>query len=98
MPYEVITDPLQYIETARRQGKLILGLEITSQSTSLFTYRLPHDREILLLAGTESSGLSAPLLAACDATVHLPMHGQNTSMNVAAALGAAVYLLLMQLQ
>jgi tRNA G18 (ribose-2'-O)-methylase SpoU len=41
--------------------------------------------------------VSQELLDGCNASVHLPVHGQNTSMNVAVATGAAVYLLLRQL-
>ena len=76
----------------------MVALEITAGSTSLFTYAPPRDRDLLLIAGTESNGIAEDLLALADTTVHLPMHGQNSSMNVAVALGAAVYLLLMQLQ
>ena len=98
MPYFFVGDPLTYVEQEQQAGKLILGLELTTTSTSLFTYRLAPDRRIILVAGTEVTGISDAMLARCDATVHLPMHGQNTSMNVATALSAAVYLLLMQLQ
>ena len=96
--HETIADVISYLKGARAQGKLVLGLELATNSQSLFTYRLPAGRELLLVAGTESAGLSDEVLAICDAVVHLPMHGQNTSMNVATALSAAVYLLLMQLQ
>jgi tRNA G18 (ribose-2'-O)-methylase SpoU len=65
---------------------------------SLFDYRLPAGQEIVLVVGAESGGVSPTLLQLCDEAVYLPMHGQNTSMNVSVALGAAVYLLLMQLQ
>lgn len=76
-----------------------MALEITTESSSLFTYAPPTDvREIVLIAGSESTGVPKALLTLCDASVHLPMYGQNSSMNVSVALGAAVYLLLMKLQ
>ncbi|WP_420461078.1 TrmH family RNA methyltransferase [Neolewinella sp.] len=98
VPYASVTDTLAYLRQERQTGRLILGLELTATSESLFTYRLPTDRDLILVAGTEVGGISEAVLAECEATVHLPMHGQNTSMNVATALSAAVYLLLMQLQ
>ena len=98
VPYTYVEDSLIYLQQERRAGSLILGLELTTTSESLLTYRLPTRRDIILVAGTEAAGISEVMLAECDATVHLPMHGQNTSMNVATALSAAVYLLLMQLQ
>ncbi|MBB4078596.1 tRNA G18 (ribose-2'-O)-methylase SpoU [Lewinella aquimaris] len=99
VPYEVVKDPVAYLARSRQSGALILALEITDQSTSLFDLDLPEpDREIVLLAGSESTGIAGELLALCDAAVHLPMYGQNTSMNVTVALGAAVYLILMKVQ
>ena len=98
VPYCYSSDARSYVAQAKAAGTQVIALEITSASTSLFTYTPPRDRDLLLIAGTESTGISEELLALADATVHLPMHGQNSSMNVAAALGAAVYLLLMQLQ
>lgn len=80
---------------------MLLALELTSGSTSLLDYRLPPavtsgEREVILIPGGESSGLPEDLLGLCHGSVHLPMHGQNTSMNVAVATGAAVYLLMGQ--
>ena len=86
----------------------MLALEITDRSESLFDFvpRSPGfgdsaagsaGYDLLLIPGTERTGVRAPLLARCDAAVHLPMYGENTSMNVAVALGAAVYLLLARL-
>ena len=98
VPHHYTPDATAYLQTARAAGTQVVALEITDTSTSLFTYTPPSDRPLLLIAGTENSGIATELLALADTTVHLPMHGQNTSMNVAVALGAAVYLLLMQLQ
>ena len=82
----------------RFAGVRIVALEITDRSASLFDYRLPPDQEIVLVVGAESGGVPTTLLQHCDEAIYLPMYGQNTSMNVSVALGAAVYLLLMQLQ
>lgn len=81
----------------------MLALEITDASQSLFDFQLPGaaaglpNRPIYLIAGNESAGVSQELLDLCHASVHLPMYGQNTSMNVSVSLGAAVYLLLKEL-
>lgn len=86
----------------RDAGAYVIALEITDKSESLLTYRLPSyvisgKRELILVTGAEDHGVPPELLALCDDSVHLPMFGQNTSMNVAVALGAGVYLLLAQL-
>ena len=97
VPHEEVDDAVEYVRARRSAGGLILALELTDRSQSIFTYP-PPEGDVILIAGNESTGVSPALLALCDEAIHLPMHGQNTSMNVSVALGAAVYLLLMKLQ
>lgn len=91
-------DAAALLRERRAAGALVLALEITDESVSLFDYRLPGGgagaAEVVLVAGSEAAGVPSDLLAECDAAVHLPMFGHNTSLNVAVACGAAVYLLL----
>lgn len=49
------------------------------------------DRASIMLMGTEQSGLSAPLLAACDQRVKIPMRGKTNSLNLAVASGVMLY-------
>lgn len=103
VPYLEIADPEFFLKAERSAGTLVLALEITDRSHSLLGYALPKtvrsgQQKLLLVAGAEAGGVPPNLLEHCDASVHLPMFGQNTSMNVAVALGAAVYLLLAQLE
>ncbi len=98
VPFRIAGHPLEVIKNYRALGYRIIALEVTSDSRSVFDYIPAPGKPILLIAGTESSGVAPDLLDRCDLALHLPMYGQNTSMNVAVALGAAVYLLLMKLQ
>ena len=99
VPWRTVEDPVTYLTEAKERGSIIIALEITDTSVSLFDYQLPDtEYEYVLVAGAEAGGVSPALLACCDVAVHLPMYGQNTSMNLAVALGAAVYLLLMQFE
>ena len=87
-----VPDCLEWLDD--RRDLYVIGLEPTDRSQSLFTFPLPpRPRPLLLVAGNESAGLSPTLLSRCHATVHLPMYGQNSSMNVTTALAAAAYLL-----
>lgn len=86
----------------QEDGALLLALELTDESVSLLEYHLPPDvcsgeREVILIPGGEAAGVPAEVLNLCHGSVYLPMFGQNTSMNVAVATGAAVYMLLGQL-
>ena len=99
VPFQYGPDAQALLRQRKDDGAYIIALEITDQSTSLLEYQLPDavqtaGREVILVAGAEDHGVPPELLALCDDSVHLPMFGQNTSMNVAVALGAAVYLLL----
>lgn len=99
-------DAVGLLRERRAAGTLVLALEITDASISLFdadalTALFTNSngaaagcRQVIVIAGSEATGVSPEILAECDAAVHLPMFGRNTSMNVAVALGAAVYLLL----
>jgi tRNA G18 (ribose-2'-O)-methylase SpoU len=99
VPFSYGPDAVALLRQHKEDGAYLVALEITDQSQSLLEYQLPKTvvsttAEVILVAGAEDHGVPPELLALCDESVHLPMFGQNTSMNVAVALGAAVYLLL----
>ena len=103
VPHVFADDVITYLKSRIADGAYVLALEITDESTSLLEFQLPLDvstgqRELILIAGAEDHGVSSKILSLCAAGAHLPMHGLNTSMNVAVALGAGVYLLISQYQ
>ncbi len=46
---------------------------------------------LAIIVGNEVSGVSAGVLARCDAIVHIPMLGKKESLNVSVAAGIALY-------
>ncbi len=87
VPFEHFTelDALQ-----KRLGQLTwIALEKTDQS-QVYWNRLPPAPTALVL-GNEAEGVRQELLDQCHYSIHLPMLGWNTSMNVAMAAGIAVY-------
>lgn len=74
---------------ALKEKYTLVALEITSQSIPYTA--LPIEKPLCLIIGSENIGVAQPLLDLADATVHLPMYGINTSMNVAAATGIVTY-------
>lgn len=80
------------VAAARDLGYQVLAMEKTSDSLPLsdFAPRFP----VAILMGNEAQGLSDELRALCDATVHLPMLGLKSSLNVSVAFGIATYSLL----
>ena len=103
VPYLTVGEGLSFIEEKKREQAYILAIEITDASQSLLSFTLPDearggDRELIIVPGSENYGVPTSVLSSCATAVHLPMYGRNTSMNVAVALGAAMYLLLPQLK
>lgn len=90
IPYSFI-DNLKEL-TALKQDYQFLALEITNQSIPYYQYNNKHP--IALLIGNEQTGLSQALINLSDQSVHVPMMGRNTSMNVAMATAIATYGLL----
>ena len=86
VPYSAIQ--LKEVEALSEQHSFI-GLEITDQSIP-YTEVWPQ-KETVLVIGQEAHGIPAEVLELCKETMHLPMYGVNTSMNVAMATGIAVY-------
>lgn len=103
MPHQSVESAHSYLITQKKQGAFVVALEWTDSSHSLFDFNLPEavrtgKSRLILLPGSEATGIAEPLLDLCEVSVHLPMHGQNSSLNVAVALGTAVYLLMAQLE
>jgi len=83
--------PVTIIKQLKSQGYLIISLEITSKSIDISQLTLTGSEKICLILGAENSGVSQELLNESDITVHIPMMGQNSSMNVATACAIAAY-------
>ncbi len=77
-------------------GCTLLSLEYTRTSYSLFEFKHPHvnNQHITLIVGNEISGIDTGLLSLCQRTLHIPMLGQKTSLNVAVAAAIAMYYIL----
>lgn len=95
--FEYAKQPLPIIEHLKEQGYTIISLEITSSSLPLDELSLPHNEKVCLVIGAENKGINADLLSASDLTVHIPMQGSNSSMNVINACAIASYAISRQL-
>ncbi len=75
----------------------LIALEISETSQPLSTFTLKTDRPIVLILGDEKFGISDTILSQVDATIHINMYGNNSSMNVVQATSIALYELTKQL-
>jgi tRNA G18 (ribose-2'-O)-methylase SpoU len=84
-------DPLETVATLKAQGWRLVSLELSTQSIALNTLAVTPGDRICLVVGAENTGVCQALLDVSDATVHIPMRGHNSSMNVANACAIATY-------
>ena len=90
-------DPLAVVAALRSQGWTIVSLELSTGSIPLHELALAPGDRVCLIVGAENAGVSQALLDASDVTVHIPMRGHNSSMNVANACAIATYEIARQL-
>ncbi len=79
----------------KASGSFIISLEITSSSIAInsdeFAKYISNKSPVCLILGSENTGVSEALLSLSDITVHIPMYGNNSSMNVISAASIACF-------
>ena len=89
--YAYEEDPVKVIKKLKDLGYEIISLEITSSSMDIDAWEFDGKQSICLILGSENHGIAQNLLDHSDVTVHIPMLGVNSSMNVANACSIAAY-------
>jgi len=84
-------DPLQTVAALKAAGYRIVALELTTLSVDIRALPVASADRICLVLGSENRGVCQELLDVCDATAHIPMFGQNSSMNVGNACAIATF-------
>ncbi len=95
IPYTQAPSAIEAVTQLKSDGYIIISLEITTNSMDLRSFTQSHSRTheqaICLIIGSEQSGISQELLDCSDYTLHIPMFGENSSMNVATSCAIALY-------
>ena len=94
--YRYVESEKELIKELKQTGYTLISLEITTESHNLRDFCTSHTNnenlhKICLIIGSEDKGICQTLLDISDYTVHIPMQGQNTSMNVVTASSIALY-------
>ena len=97
VPFEYNNDAGKVMTQLKANGYYIVSVEITENSTPLPQLVLPKGAKVCLLVGAENEGVDDTLLAQSDAITHIPMLGNNSSMNVSMACAIATYAITQQL-
>ena len=69
----------------------MVALEITSHSQDVRSHKVEPEEKLCLILGSENKGVDQDLLSRADVTLHIPMVGKNSSMNVATAAAIATF-------
>lgn len=89
--------PFTYYEDIRTwlaenaQGGMLPVFALEQDESSIILRDANPPEEFALLIGEEVHGIEPELLAMCDQTFEIPMHGQKESFNVSVATGIALY-------
>lgn len=86
---EKYDDFSELITNLKKEGNLIVGIEITDESIDIQNFNFKNHEKVVLLLGSERHGIKNIDLV--DATVSIPMYGRNSSMNVIHSLAITLY-------
>lgn len=93
--FEYYENAVSLVTKLKDSATYIISLEITDSSLAIdsteFNKMSANKKPVSLILGSENSGISAALLALSDVTTHIPMLGNNSSMNVISAASIACY-------
>ena len=94
VPWTQYRDGLAAAVSLRKQGLRLWALEGGSRAESLFDARAAlKGPPIVLVVGSEISGVDPCILEHCERVFCLPMEGMKNTLNVAVAFGVAAYFL-----
>ena len=85
------SDPFVLLQQLKSDGYTIISLEVTSSSIGIKELAVSKDEKICLILGSENQGVAQALLDLSDKTVHIPMLGHGSSMNVVVAGAIAAF-------
>ncbi len=90
VPCRQCPDSLTAVNMLRAEGvRQVIAVEATE--TSVFAWDYEYEFPLALVLGNEALGVTPETLAACDATVSLPMYGIKASINVGNCAAAVLY-------
>ncbi len=87
--WEQAPNVLTLLKKLKKEGWQICAIEQDKNSKSF--KKLPKSRKVLIVMGTEVTGLPKNILKVCDGIYEIPMRGSKESLNVSVAFGVAVY-------
>ena len=92
--FSEVEDIAALLSSLKAEGYTILGLELTTTSQPLKQFAAHDFEKIALVLGNERHGISDAILNLTHHSIHIPMRGKNSSMNVSQAAAITAYQLI----
>ncbi len=92
--YKDNIETLDVLKQLTEKGYTPLALELTNSSSTLRDFKITNKKPIALFIGNEKTGISTRVLEQIHTHLHIPMYGNNSSMNVTQAAAVGLYALL----
>ncbi len=89
--YQAHEHTLPLIKSLKEKGYCTVGLELTNNSMAIEEFKNDGIEKIALVIGAEKNGISEEVLNVLNYTIHIPMSGINSSLNVGHATAIALY-------
>jgi 23S rRNA (guanosine2251-2'-O)-methyltransferase len=90
--WEYVKTPNVKIKKLKTQGFHVVGVE--QDKNSIDYKKVMKTEKMIFILGTETTGVSKPLLKLCDTIAEIPMNGMKESLNVSVAGGIVLYRIL----
>ena len=89
--YRLVSEIASVIQDLKKKDYQLIALELTDKSIPITKLSIEKNSAIALIIGNENFGVSEHVLKTVDQTIHIPMYGENSSMNVVQATAIALY-------
>lgn len=89
VPWRYESESVTAVQQLKEAGYHVVAVELTDTAVPYHQYSYPD--KTCLVVGHEDHGVTKATLAACDASVFLPMYGKGLSLNVHVALSIVIY-------
>lgn len=89
--WEYVADTEQLLARLTKEGKTIVAVEQTDQSTLLNDFTVNKGESYVLFFGNEVEGVSDEVIEACDHCIEIPQYGTKHSLNVSVSIGVVLY-------
>ena len=84
---------MKLVKGLKKEGWKIWALEDDERAKELGRETKTSEQKVVLIMGSEVTGVDPDLLELCDEIFYIPMRGEKKSFNVAMAFSIAAYAL-----